>query len=540
MQTRVAEFLEELRSAWRFRAQALAVAWIVGILGWAVVLVWPDRYQANARIFVDTRTALKPVLQGLVVEQDVNAQLNYVRQSLLGAPELEKIATDVGLLTPRITNRSERADIIDKMRARVVITVRSAGGDPTNDHDTGGSMYGVIYRDRLRDRSLKVVAELLKTLMEDTLGGKRQGSREAQKFLETQIKEYEVRLGAAEQRLANFKKTNVGVMPAEEGGYFPRLQTEIDAVRTTENALTVAMSRRDEINRQLRGEAAATATASVASSQTGQNAAAGGGDVLGRIRETQAKLDELLLKFTEMHPDVIATRKVIEELKQRRELELQALRQGDPEAVATSGAGANPVYQSMELARNQANVEIAILRQQLDAHRARVADLRKALDTMPQVEAEFAQLNRDYDVNKTQFTALLTQLEKARLGQEADLSGAVRFEVVEPPNADYKPVTPPRSAMIVAVLLLALGAGGSVAYVRHKLLPVFWSAKTLAAQTGAMVLGVVTFAFPDSRLASARRALLWYSTSVSSLVLVGIAVFGLSHSGLRIVLPGID
>jgi polysaccharide chain length determinant protein (PEP-CTERM system associated) len=540
MPSRLAEILEELRGAWRFRAQALAVAWIVGVLGWTVVLVWPDRYQANARIFVDTRTALKPVLQGLVVEQDVNAQLNYVRQSLLGAPELERIASAVGLLSPAITNVSDRADIIDKMRARILITVRAAGGDPTNDHDTGGSMYGVIYRDRFRDRSLKVVSELLNTLMTDTLGGKRQGSREAQKFLETQIKEYEVRLGAAEQRLADFKKVNVGVMPAEEGGYFPRLQTEIDAVRTTDNALTVAMSRRDEVNRQLRGEAAATATASVASVQANQNPSAGGGDVLGRIRETQAKLDELLLKFTDMHPDVIATRKVIEELKQRRELELQALRQGDPEAVATSGAGANPVYQSMELARNQANVEIAILRQQLDAHRARVAELRKALDTMPQVEAEFAQLNRDYDVNKTQFTALLTQLEKARLGQEADSSGAVRFEVVEPPNADYKPVTPPRSAMIVGVLLLALGAGAAVAYLRHKLMPVFWSAKTLAAETSALVVGVVNFAFPESRRASLRHGLLWYSTGVSSLVVVGIAVFGLSHSGLRLVLPGID
>src|SRR6187549_3740666 len=79
----IEKIYDELHSAWRFRWWALAVASAVAMIGWAVVFAMPDRFQADARVFVDTRTALKPVLIGITVEQDTNAQLNFVRQSLL-------------------------------------------------------------------------------------------------------------------------------------------------------------------------------------------------------------------------------------------------------------------------------------------------------------------------------------------------------------------------------------------------------------------------------------------------------------------------
>src|SRR5580692_12945749 len=104
--------LEEVHSAWRFRWPALAAAAAVCVLGWLVVFTLPDRYEADARVFVDTRTALKPALQGLTTEQNVDAQINYVRQSLLEGPELEKIAKDTGMLPGTLTDERSRARIL--------------------------------------------------------------------------------------------------------------------------------------------------------------------------------------------------------------------------------------------------------------------------------------------------------------------------------------------------------------------------------------------------------------------------------------------
>jgi polysaccharide chain length determinant protein (PEP-CTERM system associated) len=492
-------------------------------------------YEARATVFVDTRTALRPVLQGLAVEQDVDAELNFVRQSLLGAPQLDTIAHDVRLLGPELTDVRERVRVIDDLRDHIAITVTSASSRE-GDRDAG-SIYGIVYQDRDRDRSLKVVGALLNTLIVHTLGGKRQGSQDAQKFLETQIKDYETRLRAAEDRLAEFKKQNVGAMPTEQGGYFARLQTEMDAVKTAQTSLSVALSRRDELSRQLHGESTVTAASGAVPLLGTAAHPSGAGDTLSRIRETQQRLDELLLNYTDKHPDVIAARQTLAELNERREAELDALRRGDVSAVANSGAGANPVYQSIQVALNQADVEIATLRRQLGDHQSRVADLRRALDTMPKVEADYAQLNRDYDVNKTQYTGLLTQLEKAKLGQEADTSGSVRFEIVEPPNAEYRPVSPRRVLLVLAVFALAIAIGAGLAYLLQILRPVFWSVRTLTENTGATVLGAVSGAFPQVLRRRKRWEFACFTLASTSFVLLAVTVLGFSLMDVHLQIP---
>ena len=111
--------LEEARSSWRFRWPALAAAAIVCVIGWVVVFALPDRYEADARVFVDTRTALKPALQGLTTEQNVDAQINYVRQSLLEGPELEKIAKTTGVLPGTLTDERRRAKILTLLSSNI-------------------------------------------------------------------------------------------------------------------------------------------------------------------------------------------------------------------------------------------------------------------------------------------------------------------------------------------------------------------------------------------------------------------------------------
>jgi polysaccharide chain length determinant protein (PEP-CTERM system associated) len=362
--------LDEARGVWRFRWLGFAAAFAIAVLGSLVVFALPDRYQAEARIFVDTRTALKPALQGLTVDQNVDAQINFVRQALLEGPQLETIAKETGVLPASTTDERKKAITLYNFSQRVTLNVLTAGTQ-YEDRNAAGTIYQFYYEDASRSRALAVVDTLLNTFVEQTLGGKRQGSEKAQQFLEAQIKDYEQRLSVAEDKLADFKKKNLGLMPTEQGGYFADLQKETDAVKKTEIDLSIATSRREELFKQLHGDQVVSAAG--AGGSTG-NANATGGDTLSRIQQTQAKLDELLLKYTDQHPDVIATRATLEELKKRRAAEIAGLRNGDAAAVATSGAGSNPVYQSMVLELNKVDVEIAALRQELAQHQGAVAD----------------------------------------------------------------------------------------------------------------------------------------------------------------------
>lgn len=526
----IEQIRDQILGAWRFRWWALAVAWVVALGGWLVVFAMPDRYEALASVFVDTRTPLTPALQGLTVEQDVNAQLNLVRQSLLSSSQLEKIASAAGILPSSVVDIGRREKILDKVRQNIQVTVRSA--NDREDERTAGTIYDIVYQDPDQTRCLRLVDIMMKTFVEQTLGGKREGSLSAQQFLETQVHDYERRLRTAEDQLAAFKSRHLGLMPSEQGGYFAQLQKETDTVTELQAKLRTAENRRATLQAQLRGDAAVSAAGGP--SAIGPSGVLAGNDTVSRIAETQAHLDELLLKFTDKHPDVIAARETLEELKKRRAQEIESLRRGDVNAVAASRASTNPVYQSIQLALNQAELDVADLRSQLGDHQVKVQELRQLVTTAPQVEAEYAQLNRDYDVNKSQYTALLANLEKTRLGERASDAGSVRFDIVQSPVVSYKPVAPKRSMLLLAMLLVGFGAGGALAYGLDRIFPVVGSGSQLTQLAGVTLLGTVGSAFPSVTARQTRRDVSLMVAVAACLVAGFLVALFLSRDGYRI------
>ena len=107
-------------------------------------------------------------------------------------------------------------------------------------------------------------------------------------------------------------------------------------------------------------------------------------------------------------------------------------------------------------------MEIASLRGQLGQHRAKAGELRLRLDTAPKVEAEFAQLNRDYDVNRAQYTALLANYEKAGWANAQTTQDPLHSKSC---NLQRHPLLPcrHRDTLLIAILLGSLGLGGGLA-----------------------------------------------------------------------------
>jgi hypothetical protein len=167
-------------------------------------------------------------------------------------------------------------------------------------------------------------------------------------------------------------------------------------------------------------------------------------------------------------------------------------------------------------------------------HQGRVAELRQRLNSAPQVEAEFQQLNRDYTVNKAQYTALLESYQKARLGERADNAGSVRFEVVLPPTASVTPVWPKRTALLGEIWLAAMVLGGGLAYGLHVLKPIVSSVAAVNGLTSFPVLGVVGVAFPSRQLVEFRRDLWRFSAAMASLVAALMVALVLNWASARL------
>lgn len=520
MQALIDQVLNELRGAWRFRRYALAVAWGVCLFGWFVVYTIPDSYRSSARVNVDTRTALRNVVDGLVVNMDVESQLNLVRQALLGRANLEKVAQQVGL---DVTARTgpERERLLNSIISRVEVELEPP---LTRDPRIPNTLFRISFTDHERQTALKVVDVLLNSFVEDTIGSDRNGTASAQRFLKEQLTDYGRRLADAENQLAEFKKKNVGLVPGDEGGYFARLTTEMQEVKRLQSQIAVANSRRLELQRQLRGETPFVPTTETGTAGRTNGATGGPQDTATRIQETQSRLDDLLLRYTERHPEVIATKETLDALKARQQEELAALRRGDPGAAALANAASNPVYQSIQTTLNQADVTIAELRSQLADHQRNEAELRRLVDTAPEVEAEYARLTRDYTVTRTQYNSLLERLEKARLSGDAEQTGVVKFNIVDPPSASFTPIFPNRPLFLAAVFVVGIGAGAAVAYLMHMMRPVFATSRSLADMTGLPVLGSVTRSWVEKYQAQLRRGLVRYSVAAAALFVVFIVV----------------
>lgn len=465
----------------RFGWPAMAVAWLTCLLGWAVIVALPSEYEASARVFVDTRTALSPVIQGLAIQEDMAAYLNLAKESLVSDRRLSEVLESTSIVAPN-ASLPARSRAIEQLRGEIFINV-AAPGDRSQP---GGVIYTLSYRDEDRERSLAVVRLLLDSFIRDTLGGKKQSSDTAEEFLTNQIAENERRLREAEERLAAFKRQNVGLMPGTEGDYFTRLQSELDAVRKARADLSIAMTRRNEIAKQRSGETPFTLEGDSASSRTG------GADTPAMLADAQRRLAGLLLKYTEAHPEVMATREEVAELERLRAREIEAVRAGDADALLASGATSNPVYRSIQLALNEANIRVAELRGQVAQHEEKIAELRKLVNSVPEVEAEFARLNRDYEVTRAQYDALVDRLKKARLGQDAEETSAVRFDVIDPPSVGFQPVSPARPKLVVAVFLLSGVLAVTLMVVMSSLRPVFNDAAEITKATNLPLLGEVT------------------------------------------------
>ncbi|MFO1393225.1 MAG: XrtA system polysaccharide chain length determinant [Steroidobacteraceae bacterium] len=489
MQEQLQQLVDYGRGMWRFRRAALTLSWAVCVLGWLVVLALPPVYEATSRVYVDATAVLRPLLEGIAVEQDVGAQVSFVRQAMLSRPQLERVARENDLFLDAVT-----AEEKDKVLTRLLEKISIVGANPDASRarrEDADSLFTITYRSESRNSALNVVRTLVNSFVDQTLGGKRTGSESAQRFLERQIKEYDQRLGEAEARLAAFKKKYVGLAPGGQGDFFTRLQSEQDAIQRAQASLNVALNRRQVLERQIKGEQAFLATPSAGG---GVGAQAGGFTTLTalKIQETEAHLQELLLRYTDKHPDVIATQETLDELRARQAQELEAMRRSAAAGQSVAGMTANPVYQQAQAQINAVDVEIAALRSELSVHQQNASQLRGLMDTAPEAEAEYARLMRDYDVVKAQYNELVSRLDRARISEDAEQTGVVRFEIIDPPTVSLNPVAPKRPLLVVVVLIGGLLAGAGLAFALNQLHPVFDNVRSLGEVTALPVLGAVS------------------------------------------------
>ena len=479
MQELLVQVLGYLWGIWRYRWQGLALAFVVSLAGWVWVYQLPEKYQASARIHVDTNTVLRPLLRGLAIQPAIGQRIKLMTRTLLSRPNLEKLMrmTDLDL---QAQSDAQKEEILDTIKSNVKL----AGSDRNS------SLYSIAYQSEDREMSIRMVQSLITVFIESTLGGERADSADAQKFLDQQIEDYELRLSEAESRLAKFKQRYVGILPGQGGDYYNKLSQARQALESAKLQLTEITHRRDELKRQIEGEEPFMMSA-------------GGDDsyrspIDSRLHSLRSRLDALLTRYTDAYPEVVQIRRLIESLEEEREQQIEQAKSG--ESADYAGLKDSPVYQQMRTMLAESEARVAEMKVRVNEYQARADELAQMVDNIPVIEAELKQLNRDYKVVQQRHSELLSRRESALISQDVEQkSNDLVFRVVDPPFAPQNPNEPNKVMLNALVLLVGLGAGGGLALLLALLNPVVIDRFSLNHVSGLPVLGTVSLVSDKDR-----------------------------------------
>jgi polysaccharide chain length determinant protein (PEP-CTERM system associated) len=473
LQATIQQILDYVRGIWIKKRFIIISTWLVCPLGLFFVAQMPDVYESKAKVYADTRSMLKPLLRGLTFQSNPQEEIAYIAKTLKSTPNLEDIARKADLDITAVTPQQFQSVVAD---LRDDIRIGGSGRD---------GIYTISFEHPNPQVAKRVVQLTLDKFVDSSLGQNRKDSDTATNFLEEQIGEYGARLESAEARLADFKKQYGDLASAGGGSYYAQrsqLKTQIESI-------------------DLELKEKSTQLESLKSKFTTSTQSEGNPDNVNiqtqyddRIKQMQANLDDLLIRFTDRHPDVIQTQERLKALQDDRKREIEQLMEGLSNGELAAGSlSDNAIVQELTIVINNLESTIASLNVRRQNFIGKLEGLEQKLELIPDIEAKRAALNRDYGIVKSKYEQFLSRKESADLSRKADLSAEdVSFRIIEPPVVPLQASGPKRPMFYTAVLIVSFGAGIVLAFLFSQLNPVITSGSQLASITGRPILGAVT------------------------------------------------
>jgi polysaccharide chain length determinant protein (PEP-CTERM system associated) len=501
----IALLLGFIKAIAKYRWYAVALAWMVAIAGGVYVHRMPDDYQASARVYVDTQSILKPLMAGMTTLPNVDQQVMFMRRTLISRPNVERVMRMVDL-DLQAKSVGDRERLVDDLMAQITV-----GGTERDD------IYTISYSNPDPKLGKNVVQSLLTIFVEGSFGGKKQDSEKAVQFIDEQIRMYEDKLAAAENALKDFKIRNLGMLPRQGSDYAGKFAELSDHLSQARLEYTESAMARDAIKRQIAGEDPAP-VGGVPAEPVLANP-----ELDTRIGAINKNLDLLRMQYTEDYPDIVAAKRLLAQLEAKKKDEAKKTRSVDP------GAAYSPMLQQLNVALSVEEARLAGLQARVAEYGSRLAQLKSQSSAAPEVEAQLAQLNRDYQINKDNYEKLVSRRDAAKLS--GDLSSAtdmMSFRVVDPPSVPLKPAGPNRPRLYAVVLGVAVLAGIGGALLMSQLRPTFLSQNSLREVSGLPILGSVNMNWTVAQKVKRRRRLYAFGLAVVSLFTVYGGVIGLA------------
>jgi len=497
-----------VQALWRHRWLAVGTAWLVCTAGWIGAAFVPTKYESSARVYLNADPLLTPLLRGLAADTDPSRHLDFMQRTLLSRPNLEQLIRLTDLDTA-IRTPGEKEALFKRLATDIEVKPVTL------------NLMSLSYRDSDPQLAKNIVQSLLTIFAEKMAGSSRADMDSAQRFLNGEIASYRDQLRAAEKRRSELAERYPDIVSnrapdapqGDDNGN--RLEQVRGAVARLQLDLADAVTKRDSLKKDL------TSVPTVLTVDHGPQVVIAGrlSPVDERLQELRRNLDGLLLKFTENHPDVKATRASIAQLQS------EAGKSGagtGSSAGGNTGQIANGVYEQVKVRLVDAEAAVAAIQRRLTEAENDLSKVEKVAKSAPGILVQAQDLNRDYGILKRNYEELVARREATAIANAADTkTEKIQFRIVDPPQVPVVPAAPNRAFLVSIVLLFGIGAGLAVPVLVMQLDRSFATLSQLR-NLGIPILGNVS----RLSLGAAQRQAAFQMAGVTASALVLVAVYG--------------
>jgi len=436
---------EYLRLAWRRRYFILAPFVIVGVaLCWAVYSL-PNVYESYTLIIVVPPRISSNYVQP-VNQVDVNSRLSTIQKQVTSRTELQRIINRFGLYKEMIERNTPIELVIDEMQRHIFVRLQSTSA--------GANAFTIAFRGSDPRTIRDVTAELAARFIDANSDETRREAYTTIDQLEEQIETVKTQLEKIENERAGYLIRNPDAIAGQEQSMLGQMNS-LSMIRQSQqssiDALRAQISANEQLLAAMKSQDTVEPEPPLAYGQTE-------GQLRSRRAESEAQLRQLLIKYTEKAPEVVAVRVQLEAIN--RELDDLKNKSEQDRVARRAARNANPQAQSMEIKIATDRKELERKQADLERTNAQIAELQSRLRSTPLLATEATKIERDYDVLRKRYDDLIAKRDNAKFGAKVinDFSGET-FRMQDPANLSEVPVSPKRRLLYPLSLLIGLLTG---------------------------------------------------------------------------------
>jgi uncharacterized protein involved in exopolysaccharide biosynthesis len=457
---------------WRW---AVLATFLLIVMAVVVSGVWIPKYEAAMKIMVSrqrsdaivTPSDSAPVLVNgdQVSEEDLNSEIELINSEDL----LRNVVLATGLEQKANTTPSE---------ATIARAVRNLGKELKIEAVRKTNVISIRYANRNPKMAAAVLKALAAAYIDKHIEVHRPPGEFA--FFDQQAKQYQQRLGQAQDMLTEFTKKSGVVSADAERDSALQQATAFDATaRQAQSALDEATQRLQTLNAQLKSVPPRLTTAQ----RTTDNP-----QLLEHLKSTlltlQLKRTELLTKYD---PSYALVKEVDKEIADTT----SAIDSEGKNPIREQTTDQNPTYLWIQGEITKTQTELTGLKSRAASSAAIASQYRASARVLEQDSVVQQDLKRQTKTQEENYLLYTRKREEARISNALDRGGILNVAIAEQPIVPALAVGS-STTVIFLTLFLALIMSVSTAFVMDYAKPTFHSAREITGYLGTPVLAVLS------------------------------------------------